>query len=234
MFGQYTFPLTIDLAGVFLAFEKAEDNFIYRRQCQEGSVTKALLNCCSTVLIHPIEPLNTPKSLTPNLLIDFENSVVLEPRAEQTIFLKFPVEIGVFISSTQGQQLVDVFSLQKQKFTVYGEPSDGVLCKHWKSAVYTDIPDTNPCLEGVLELNITSANTTWLEITKVVVSAYGMKIFFDNQMVALKGSLKIKNGIAETDFEDAPLKTGMIRATKNFTARLLSTTAAKFVMEHGI
>jgi len=48
---------------------------------------------------------------------------------EGRFFLTFPIEIGIFISDRgdKNLQLLDVLSLARQKFTLYGEVSNGVL-----------------------------------------------------------------------------------------------------------
>jgi len=119
---------------------------------------------------------NKPKELTPHFLIEFERSVFIEPSARRTVFVKFPVEIGVFVHGKKDFQILDVLTLNKQKFTLYGDVVSGVICKYWKSEVYSTIPDTNPVYEGVIELNITNTTARWVEVTKAVFAAYGMKI----------------------------------------------------------
>ncbi|MGE4494821.1 MAG: DUF432 domain-containing protein, partial [Methanosarcina sp.] len=117
---------------------------------------KLVLGDRKRIIINPVEPLNTPKEITPNLLIEFEKTVLLAGGEKRQIFLTFPVEIGVFISDIgdKNPQLIDVLSLSRQKFTLYGEVSNGVVCKHWKSRLYSVSPDLNPLQEGVMELTL--------------------------------------------------------------------------------
>jgi len=185
--------------------------------------------------LNPVEPLSKPKEITPYLLIEFGRNLVVEPRATRKIFIKFPIEIGVFISSSKDFEILDALSLVKQKFTLYGDPKSGLICKYWRSEVYPSAPSVNPIHNGVMELNITNTNVKWLEVTKAVFNAYGMKVYYSDEMVSMKSNMNIKSEvIAETDFVDSPLKRKMKKSLELYTARKLPILATKFVMEEGI
>ena len=106
---------------------------------------------------------------------------MVEPGATQKIYAKYPLEIGVFISRNENFKILDIFTLMKQKFTLYGGPSRGVICKYWRSAVYSSIPSVNPIHEGVVELSITNTSAKWVEVTKAVFNAYGMKMYYSDE-----------------------------------------------------
>lgn len=211
---------------------------LYRRESVDEKVEKNLLASTGKILINPIEPLNKPKELTAYLLIEFERTLVVESGATQKIYAKYPLEIGVFISSGKGNEnfkILDIFTLMKQKFSLYGDPSSGVICKYWSSAVYSSIPSVNPIHEGVVELSITNTSAKWVEVTKAVFNAYGMKMYYCDNMVAMKANMKIMKGkIAETDFFDSPLETGMKKSLELYTVRKVAIATTKFVMDAGI
>ena len=151
------------------------------------------------------------------------------------IFLKFPIEVGVYISEKGTHHLLDVFTLTNPKFTVYGDPSNGFLCKYWKSDFYNTMPLGDAIREGILELSISNTRTDWAEVTKAVFNAYGMKIYYSDSMVSMRAGMKIKGAdIAETEFENSPLEAGMNDAIEIYTTRKLSVTSTKFAMEFGL
>ncbi|HWR24731.1 MAG TPA: DUF432 domain-containing protein, partial [Methanosarcina sp.] len=155
------------------------------------------------IIINPVEPVNTPKEITPNLLIEFEKTILLGGGEKKQIFLTFPVEIGIFISDkgNKSLQLLDVLTLVRQKFTLYGEVSNGVVCKHWKSRIYSAPPSLNSFQEGIMELNLRNDSSDWASISKAVFSAYGMKLYYDGD-VFMKARMDILNKhTAETSFE---------------------------------
>lgn len=238
MFGDYDIPLRFAKDGFSLSVERMEEVLLlYRRVCGDEKAEKIIPVSTEKILLNPIEPLNKPKELTSYLLIEFETTLVVEPGATQKIYVKYPLEIGVFISGKRNDdfKIFDIFTMMKPKFTLYGDPSTGVICKYWRSAVYSSIPSVNPIHEGVVELSITNTSTGWVEVTKAVFNAYGMNMYYNDDMVAMKANMNIqKKELAETEFSDCPLETGMKKSLKLYTVKKVAITTTKFVMEEGI
>jgi hypothetical protein len=125
--------------------------------------------------------------------------------------------------------------MSKQKFTLYGEPKNGVICKYWKSEVYETMPAPDPMHEGILELNLSSSSADWEQVTKAVFNAYGMKVFYSSHLVGMKAKMKVEDdGIAETEFQDSSPERGMRKSLEAFPARKLSMVATNFIMEYGL
>ncbi len=207
MYGYYDPPFSVEEEGISISVERTGDKWTYRRTSGSDSVEKLILGDRKRIIINPVEPLNTPKEITPNLLIEFEKTLLLAGGEKKQIFLTFPVEIGVFISdhSNKNPQLIDVLSLVRQKFTLYGEVSNGVVCKHWKSALHSVSPSLDPLQEGIMELTLRNTSSDWASISKAVFSAYGMKLYYDGD-VFMKARMDILNrNTAETGFEIQPI-----------------------------
>lgn len=235
MFGAYDIPLKIEQEGISLSVEKDGETLVYRRECADEKVEKTLLAGKGKLLIHPVEPLNKPKALTSNLLIEFDKTLMAAPKETSKIFLTFPVEIGVFISKGKSSDILDVMTLAGQKFTLYGDPKHGVICKYWKSEVFSALPSVNPIHEGVIGLDITNTTAKWLEVTQTVFNAQGMRIYYDDTLVSMKANMKIMGKvIAETDFIDSPLRKGMAKSLELYVSRKLQVVVPKFVMEAGL
>ena len=234
-YGGHGLPLTIKDRGISLSLQSQGTVLVYRRECSGEQVEKILSARGAEILINPVEPVNKPKEITPNLLIEFERPMMLEPEGSARVYVKYPVEIGVFVAGQAAYELLDVLTLQGQKYTLYGDPRRGVLCRYWRSQIYPILPVADPVLEGVMELDLTNEADQWLQVTKAVLSAYGMKIYFDEQMVAMKATMRLfgeRN--AETDFQDSPLREGMRKAEELYTSRRLLLATPKFVMADGI
>jgi hypothetical protein len=235
MFGLHDVPLRIVQEEISISVEREEGGLLYRRECMDEEVENFLLSSNGKILINPVEPLNKPKELTPFLLIEFERSVFVEPAAKRKMFITFPAEIGVFVHGKKDFQILDIFTLAKQKFTLYGDVRSGVICRYWKSVVYSTIPDAKPIHEGVMELNMTNTTAKWVEVEKAVFNAYGMKIYYSDDMVSMRANMKIMSeGIAETDFINSPLDKGMKKSLEIYAARKIPVITTKFVMEEGI
>ena len=143
--------------------------------------------------------------------------------------------MGVFISSRQDFKRLDSFSLAKPKYTLYGDPRHGLICKYWKSDIYPKVPVTDPFQEGIMELKVSNDRSNWVEITQAVFNAYGMKIYYDDQKVTMKAQMRIEGAsVAETEFIDSPLESGMKKSLESYMARKLTLGTEKFVMELGL
>ncbi|MBN1455901.1 MAG: DUF432 domain-containing protein [Methanomicrobia archaeon] len=235
MFGQYTIPVEIAAEGVSLAIERDDKGFRYRSTCNGVTVEKQILTRAGAVLINPVEPLHLPKELTKTLLIELERTLVVEPATTKTVFLTFPIEIGVFITANETVEVLDIFSLSPQKFTLYGDPRTGAICKYWRSNVSATVPAVNPRREGVLQLHINNSTSDWVTVTRAVFNAYTMKIYYNERLVAMRATMKILlRNLAETTFMDEPLEHGMTKSLELYTARKLQVPLTKFVMEAGL
>ncbi|MGC9444417.1 MAG: DUF432 domain-containing protein [Candidatus Methanospirareceae archaeon] len=235
MFGHYTIPLDIAAEGISLTIERDEGRFRYRSVCNGATVEKLLLTRAGTVLINPVEPLHRPKELTKTLLIELEKTLVIEPGTTKTVFLTFPIEIGVFITTKENVEVLDIFTLLPQKFTLYGDPRTGMICKYWRSSVSATVPAVNPLREGVIQLRINNITSDWVNVTSVVFDAYTMKIYYNERLVAMRATMKVLlRNLAETTFTDEPLEHGMTKSLELYTARKLQVPLTKFLMEAGL
>jgi hypothetical protein len=235
MFGCYDIPFELEKEGIAVSIENEGKGLVYRSACAGARLEKILLAETGNVFINPVEPLNKPKELTPNLLIEFEMTLLIEPEATRKIFITYPIEIGVLISTKTAVDVLDIFTLVRQKLTLYGDPRSGAICKYWLSNVYSSVPSLNPLHEGIIELSITNTTKEWVTVTKAIFNAYGMKIYYRDDLVAMKASMKITHGnIAETDFVDAPLEPGMKKSLELYTVRQLAVTTTKYIMEAGL
>ncbi|HUV02335.1 MAG TPA: DUF432 domain-containing protein [Desulfobacteria bacterium] len=236
MYGYYDIPFGLEESGVVsLSLEKDGENFIYQSVAAGVRVDKIVLARTGHVLINPIEPMHKPKELTSFLLVEFDKTLLVEPERAKKIFITYPIEIGVFISSGTVVEVLDIFTLARQKFTLYGDPRNGVICKYWSSNVYSSLPAVDPLCEGVIELSITNATKEWVKITKAIFNAYGMKMYYNDARVTMKATMKILHGkLAETDFVDAPVEQGMKKSMELYTAKKLTVTSTKFLMGWGL
>ncbi|MDY7031876.1 MAG: DUF432 domain-containing protein [Thermodesulfobacteriota bacterium] len=234
-FGRYDIPLSIKREGISISMEKHADVLVYKRETPYETMERVLLADNAQILINPVEPLNTPKEITPFLHIEFEKVLVLEPKVSKVVCITFPIEIGVFISGSKDLESLDIFSLEKQKFTLYGDPSNGIICRSWGSDVHPVIPPLNPLHSGVLSLKIINTTGKWLQVSQAVFNAYGMKIYYNKDVVSMKASMRImSNRTAETDFMDSPIIAEMENSLELYTVRKLVVTSTKYVMEAGI
>lgn len=84
-----------------------------------------------------------------------------------------------------------------------------------------------------MEFSIHNASHEWAEVSTAVFKGVDMKIYYD-EFVAASAMMKILGqGLAETDFIDAPLRPGMAKSIELYTARKIPVIGRGCLMECG-
>jgi len=236
MYGTYTIPTAIETDGISLSIQRQGSALVYRRSQGDDISEKLLLGSGQgNVVINPVEPLNLPRDLTPYLYLDFRRPVALGARAVRTVYVTFPVEIGIFLQEHGEVEILDIVSFARQKYTLYGDPRNGILCRYWSTQVDTSAPNPHRLQEGVLELKLANTTGSWVEVNKAVFSAYGMKIFYNDSFVGMRADMEVTGATtAQTDIKDAFPGHDMQKSLELYTARKLVVLFPKFAMTDGI
>jgi hypothetical protein len=82
-----------------------------------------------------------------------------------------------------------------------------------------------------------NSTKNWVEVSRVVFENYGMKIYYDNDLVSMSAGMKIvKPMLAYTAFEDKPIRTGMQKSIELYYSRKLAgvDTLAYYAMDEGL
>lgn len=234
MFGHYNDTFHCETDDILVEIERIDDLLTYRRGCEGQTFERIVVSETGSILINPVEPVNLPKDITSFLQMEFP-PMFIEPGASRSIYLKFPVEIGVFLVSEKGTEVLDIFGPGTQKYTLYGSPAGGVIARWYHSAVYPDIPLVERFREGVMNLTIQNTSSEWAEVSCAVFRSADTKIFYNDDIVATSATMKIVSPtIAETDFIDAPLIPGMAKSIELYTARKIGVISRGYLMEWGL
>jgi len=238
MYGIYDIPLSLRESSFSLSIDTKDTGCKYLRETAGEQIEKSLLAKDCSILIYPVEPLHTPKDLTPYLLVEFVKKLIIEPKGNSRIYITFPAEIGIYAGrsgkNSKNFQVIDIFSLYPGKYSLYGDISNGILCKYYRSDIFMDYPKVNPFLEGVMELTISNKSERWAEVSRVVLNAYLMKIYFGKNKMGMKGLMSIiDKDIAETSFSDSPLEKGMKKAVEYYVSSGIIMKSSIFAMEWG-
>mgnify|MGYP001079562876 FL=1 len=232
MFGRYYGTFRRECGDILVETEMNNGLLTYRRRCEGRTFERVLVSKTGEFIINPVEPHNLPEDITNFLQIEFP-PIVVEPGATQTVYLKFPIEMGVFLESAKDIRVLDIFGLGSQKFTLYGSPTNGLIARCYRSAVYPEIPPVEPFREGVLKLCIHNAYNEWAEVSCAVFDSTDMKIYYDNYVAASATMKIVSKTLAETDFVDAPLRPGMTKAIELNVARKIPVLDRGYLMEWG-
>ncbi len=235
MYGVHRISTEIVKDDLSIIVSRDEDGVLYHRVLGDVVVEKQILGATKTLLICPVEPMNLPKALTSSLLVEFQKPLVVEPGYKKRIFVTFPVEIGVFTGGGKMDRPIDIFTFGKPKFTLYGDVKTGSICKYWMSDLNHRMPDVDPAYEGIIDLNISNRGKRWVEVTKAVFNAYGMKMYYDSELVSMKAKMMIQDDdYSETEFSVKPFIDGMRLSKEVYIQSKQPLKGSKFIMEGGI
>lgn len=208
--------------------------FRYQRTCNGERVEKYLVGGYNAIHIHPVEPVNLPKEITHYLEISFP-AIVVPPAKNRQVFLKFPVEFGVFFELNGEMNILDIFSFAPSKYSLYGTPSAGYITRWYQSGIYTELPETDMKREGVLDLTIMNRSSSAVEVARAVFDSHYMNIFYGDHVGMTAMMTVISPVIAETTFSSAPPKGCTNKSIDLYLAKKFVVGQSKgFLMDAGI
>ncbi|NYT05680.1 MAG: DUF432 domain-containing protein [Methanomicrobiales archaeon] len=234
MYGRFGYDYGYSDDSVTVGITPGKGFYCYSRTIAGGdSVQKRILSDAGRIIVNPVEPLNLPEEITNYLEIAFEPMIV-EPFANKDVFLTFPVEIGIFVAAKKNIQVLDIFSLSPQKYSLYGPSSGGLITRWWHSEVFDAVPEVNHNILGIMQLTIENTTREWVELSRAVFEGYGMKIYYGGP-VSMVARMKIMSPrLAETEFFDHSLVEGQKKALELYTARELHVVRRTCPMEWGM
>jgi hypothetical protein len=234
VFGRYDYSLAIEEATLKLGVSRKNGLYVYYRELAGRPRKERVLGPGpdeAKLVIHPVEPISVPKQLSSFLEISFD-PVIMGPSSKKTIFLTFPVEIGVFLESGSTTEVLDTFSRLPSKFSLYGSPKNGVITKWHESKVYSDAPSVDRSKEGILRLEIENTTREFATISRAVFEGHGMIIFFDWEQVAMSARMTIQSSVvAETSFFSSMYREGMERSIELLEAQKFHTAGGRKIVQ---
>ncbi|KAA0008279.1 MAG: DUF432 domain-containing protein [Thermoplasmata archaeon] len=206
----------------------------YYRKAGNEEIEKIVSAESGNLYVVPVEPVNLPKlGVAEHLMIELEKPYIIEPYIEDTFYLKFPIEIGVFLVDKRDVERIDIFTMAKQKYILYGSPEQGIICRWWKSNIYNDKPEVNKTQEGIIRIDIKNSYREWVEVKKLVFRAFDMKIFYNDYAYMHAHINLLKKTMAETAFNSRKPK-NMNASIDIYEAKGIKKFEKKFVMEWGL
>jgi len=236
VYGKFGYEFCVEKDDLKVCFSKDNGFIRYHRNLNGDVVERIIASESGTVIINPVEPLNLPDEVTRFLEIRFE-PIEIEPEATRRVYLTFPIEIAVFLMKNDAYRCIDIFSRVPPKYSLYGPTDTGVITRYHWSEIFLSHPSPDPSLYGVVELDLMNISKNWAEVSRVVFENYGMKIYYDNDLVSMSAGMKIvKPKLAYTAFEDKPIRSGMQKSIELYYSRKLAgvDTLAYYSMEEGL
>lgn len=234
MFGRHSIPFRLEESGISVEARREGQFVLYERIAPTGRIERRLGFPEGTIVINPVEPVHLPQEITGTIEFHFP-SLALMPLSEVTIYLTFPVEIGVFSETDETYNLIDVFSLASPKYSLYGTPERGVITRHVESAISTTPPAPDPLEEGVLTLTIRNTGRDWVWVSRAVFEGPSLRIFYGPHAAMSAEMMVYSRLLAETWIKRDPPAEGMQEAIRVYpTRKSLIPEKASYLMEYGV
>jgi hypothetical protein len=218
VYGEYSEPFSYRDDHIELSVEPEGSSFLYRRIC-DGQVVEKLLADNFNLTINPV-------SFRP---------IILKPGSKKSVYLTFPIEIGVLLGKGTSYDILDIFSLCKTKYSLYGTPEAGLITRWHESKCFDTVPVTDRRYEGVLLLTMENQSSGFIEVSRAILSDYGMQIWY-GECVSLICSMKIfSHSTAETLIINRPVNPEMKSSIPLYVALKIPVVQRKgHFMEHGL
>ncbi|NYT07990.1 MAG: DUF432 domain-containing protein [Methanomicrobiales archaeon] len=234
MFGESDYSFTYDSEEVSIRIDPSDGFYQYVRKSGTEAITKVISGGSRKIVVNPVEPVNLPREVTRFLEIHF-TPVAIEPDSGETVYVTFPVEIGIFLESKGDFDVLDIFTLSRPKYSLYGPPEEGVITRYHKSAVSGTIPKLDRLKEGVIALSITNASRNWVEVSRVVFDCSSFFLYYGDIVSVVARMNILSRDIADVRSEDRPLGEGMVPSILvNKARKTLIPDKIPFTMEFGV
>jgi len=187
-YGIYTISDNLELIfpNIEIKIERiGEHVFSYIRKDAEDNILKKIIPISSSDLVLelcPIRPLNYPAHRTDHMYLDFESPIFLSEGSAATVFVRCPIEIGVFLVHGDHKDSLDWFTCDpvNSRFCLYGSPESGTLCKYTTSEIVESYEDSISFFNAVLKIDIKNELDRGFTISKIVFPITGNSLYYEN------------------------------------------------------
>lgn len=194
-FGIYDLvdQLELILPNTLIKFHRISENaFSYYRKNSEGNVVEKIIPVKSQdvkIELAPIRPLNHPARRTSHIFLQFDKEIYLSENSAASIFVHCPIEIGIFLVHDSNHDSLDWITCNplNSRFGLYGSPDTGKLCKYAKVSLATDYDDSNPYLEGVMQIVVENTLSFGQSISKVVFQITDNAMYYQDSKTIIEG-----------------------------------------------
>jgi len=217
-FGIYDLEDEIELflPNTVIKFQRISDNaFSYYRKNSEGDIVEKIIPVTSLDLkieLAPIRPLNYPARRTNHIFLQFDKEIYLSENSAASIFVNCPIEIGIFLVHDSNHDSLDWITCNplNSRFGLYGSPDTGTLCKYAKVSMALDYNDSNPYLEGVMQIVVENTLSFGQSISKVIFPITDNALYYQNSKTIFDGikiTMKKRAAVNIADVKTTPLET---------------------------
>ncbi len=144
-----------------------------------GIVVSKIIHKASRLELVPMYPVLLPDRITTYIMVYLEEKLHVPTRDELDIYIKIPVDLAVYAVGIYHKfSLVDVFSITRIKYCLYGPPDRGIIARYAVSKIYFRKPVVKPG-EAIVKIHIRNKYDSWVEIGKILLDAQILKLYYE-------------------------------------------------------
>lgn len=219
----------------------------YKRLDSSGSpvVSLSLAGWQGPAIAEPVPSLYTPSFITRYILVALQDRILIAPGSSIDFYFTIPVDLGVFIGVGDHYELVDTIPLGSYyKYALYGPPvtsdeAGGVVCRHWRSRVYSYRANVNQG-ECLVEASVVNDYSEPVVVSRILVdSAYIPLYYKQNTFNCYTGRVRLtvrnsQKGVVTYQGTTAPQGYIKARTPVELKHPLIPLIAQKTLMDWGI
>jgi len=125
-----------------------KEGLLYQRGDKKVTISKGLK-------IEELPILSINEKVTQYFGIVFDSPISVNPESKMKIYVKLPVDLGIFVSDGSSYKLIDTIEIYPKKYALYGNIGNGTIYRYWKTSpyLYEIIPNQYEALTSVEIIN---------------------------------------------------------------------------------
>lgn len=143
--------------------------------------------------IFPNPPIKTPREVAKNVCIRFKAPVIVDHRSVAVLYSKIPIEIGVYRQHKDEELLIDVFSLAPPRYTLYGSPESGVVCRYIEAEAVTEESalEVKKYEEAKVRIRVTNDINNVIKLSRIIIPMQDVVLEHRNDEAWIPGSAEM-------------------------------------------
>lgn len=163
-----------------------------------------------------------------HIFIKFKKEIILPSKSHLSFYSTIPIDIGVYIYQNLKENLIDYLSLGKVKFTLYGKPEKGIICRYKESEINEE-RIIKKYEEALVKIEIKNNLDEMTSVNKIVFPLEDIVVDSENDKCFVPGTIEMTiNSLFGKNIALVHLQ--RVKGKKHFA---MNTNANKFTMEWG-
>ncbi|MBR9689328.1 MAG: DUF432 domain-containing protein [Candidatus Altiarchaeota archaeon] len=155
--------------------EKKRGYFVYKRDKK----TVKLVSKSLELEVRPLIPINLPDRITDTFMVRY-SSLHIGPGESTIVFLKIPIEIGVFF---QGES-IDTFGFSKEEFVLYGPVDGGLVARNVRGEVIENPNEKGDGKSAIIPLRIKNYLKDAVKASRLLLNTKFLEVYYKDNLVA--------------------------------------------------